>query len=80
LLSTARPLGFLYGDELGTGQGGIGQQWSEIWEDSGRLPTRIQINDGQGPLLIVSLPIGKDPRCVLARGIEMLAGGECFVR
>jgi len=80
LLSTARPLGFLYGDELGTGQGGTGQLWSEIWEDSGRLPTRIQINDGQGPLLMVSLPIGKDPRCVLARGIEMLAGGECFVR
>jgi type II secretory pathway component PulJ len=80
LLVTARPLAFAYGDELGTGVGGVGQRWSDTWAEPDRMPTRVQVSDGAGPILSARVAISKDPRCVLKRGPEMLAGGECLVR
>ncbi len=80
LLVTARPLVFAYGDVLGTGIGGVGQRWTDTWPDPNRMPTRVQVSDGVGPLLSARVAISKDPRCVLKRGPNMLAGGECLVR
>ncbi len=80
LLVTASPLVFSYGDERGTGPGGEGQRWSELWEEPGRLPTRIQIGDPRAPVMTVQMAISKDPRCVLIRGVETMAGGDCAVR
>ncbi len=80
LLVTGRPLTFAYGDELGTGVGGVGQRWSDSWVEPDRMPTRVQISDGAGAIVSARVAISKDPRCVLKRGPEMLAGGECLVR
>jgi type II secretory pathway component PulJ len=80
LLVTARPVVFGYGDELGTGVGGVGQRWSDTWAEPDRMPMRVQVLDGAGPILSARVAISKDPRCVLKRGPEMLAGGECLVR
>lgn len=80
LLTIARPLAFTYADEPGTGPDGTGQRWSDAWDEPERLPTRVQITDGRTALLTVSVGISKDPRCVLFRGTEAMAGGECLVR
>jgi general secretion pathway protein J len=55
-------------------------EWAETWLDPTKLPTRVQLVDPDGPLMTVAILQSKDPRCILQRGAQMLAGGECLVR
>lgn len=80
LLATPRRLGFAYGAEKGTGPDGYGQRWTDTWPQTDAMPTRIQIRDSDGTVLTATVAISKDPRCILRRGPDMLAGGECLVR
>jgi general secretion pathway protein J len=80
LLVTARPLSFAYGAELGSGPDGRGQRWTDTWPEPQKMPSRVQVQDGTGTILTTTVTISKDPRCILKRGPQMLAGGECLVR
>lgn len=80
LLTTLRPLLLAYGDEIGTAAAGDGQRWMDDWAEPERMPTRIQLHDGETPLATIAIAVGKDARCVLKRGPEAMAGGECLVR
>ncbi|MFM2422834.1 MAG: hypothetical protein RL291_1364 [Pseudomonadota bacterium] len=76
LLRLARPLGFAYAGAPINGE----TAWSDEWDQVTMLPARVQLRDAAAPLIMVSIPIAKDPRCLLRRGPQMMAGGECTVR
>jgi type II secretory pathway component PulJ len=57
-----------------------GERWLADWASPSELPARVRIADAAGPLMSAGIAMAKDPRCLLRRGVEMLAGGECTVR
>jgi prepilin-type N-terminal cleavage/methylation domain-containing protein len=80
LIALPRALVFRYSPTAGPISNRQPAQWSETWTEIDKLPARVQLADLDGPLLTVTVNQSKDPRCILRRGVQMLAGGECLVR
>jgi general secretion pathway protein J len=80
LITLPKVLIFRYSPTAGAISDLASARWSETWMESDKLPARVQLADLDGPLLTVTISQSKDPRCILRRGVQMLAGGECLVR